>query len=79
MFKCFKKNKSKNNSGTIIVKTNEQKIMEQKEQERKMICPNCGNNPNGGKYNHGLVLGFTDGELTYITCTHCNCDYGYVE
>lgn len=65
------------NTDSYIIKTNEDKIKEKETKERRTICPNCGRNPRGGSYNHGIVFGSEDLKYKYITCTHCNCDYKY--
>lgn len=65
------------NTDSYIIKTGEDKIKEKETKERRMTCPNCGRNPRGGSYNHGIVLGIEDSSYIYITCTHCNCDYKY--
>lgn len=60
-----------------ILKTNEQKIKEKALEYEKRKCPNCGNDPTGGKYHHGISLATCDMKYTYRTCSHCNCDYRY--
>lgn len=74
MFNWFKSNDKCNSQ---VLKTREDKLIEKENQEMKMICPNCGMHPEGGKYHFGIVLGTTDGTYSYVTCTHCDCDYRY--
>lgn len=73
MFLFRRKEKSSNES--FIIKTNDEKIIENGFKKKKEICPNCGRYPIGGKFNGGLSFGLTDGIYTTRTCSHCNCDY----
>lgn len=51
-----------------ILKTNEDKIKEQKTYIDKYKCPNCySEKPN--------FFGTQDGKYKYFTCKNCNCDY----